>query len=165
MVTTAFVQVAIVKSHSLCCCIIKDVDFTVFGSWKSENRVLLWLDSGKGFLVAVDWDKGALLFLSKALVPFMKGSHLMIYQRPYLLIITWGVRIKTQVLRNANPSPLYWLAPQSCEGQRSCVPPELGLLLAFTLSGCIFLDMYLGFSCPHGLKGKWDVICCTLTQC
>lgn len=43
----------------------------------------------------------------------------MIYQRPYLLIVTWGVRIKTQVWRNANPSPLLWLAPQSGEGQCS----------------------------------------------
>lgn len=140
VVTTAFVQVAIMKSHRLCCFIIKDVDFTVSGGWKSENRVSVWLNSDKGFLVAVDWDKGALLFLSKALVPFMKSSHLMIYQRPYLPIVIWGVRIKTQVWRNANPSPLHLLAPQSGEGQRSCVPPELGLLLAFTLGGCIFLD-------------------------
>lgn len=139
--TAAFVQVAIVKSHGLDCFFINEVDFTVSGSWKSENRVSVWLDLVRVFLVAVDWDKGALLFLSKALVLFMKGSHLMIYQRPYLLVVTWGVRIKTQVWRNASPSPLHQLAPQSGEGQRSRVPSELGLLLAFTLGGCIFLDM------------------------
>lgn len=85
-------------------------------AWTSESKVSVWLDSG---------DMGVLLFLSMELIPLMKGSNLMICQRPYLLHVTWGVRIKTQVWRNAKPRPLHQLAPQSGEGQRSVLHQTL----------------------------------------